>query len=43
MIASSDAPLLLLDGDLSVVAASFSFCRAFHIDPALGRFRARRG
>ena len=34
MIASSDAPLLLLDGDLSVVAASFSFCRAFHIDPA---------
>jgi two-component system, sensor histidine kinase PdtaS len=34
MIASSDAPLLLLDADLTVVAASNSFCRAFQIDPA---------
>ena len=33
VIASSDAPLVLLDGDLSVVAASASFCRAFQIDP----------
>jgi two-component sensor histidine kinase len=34
VIASSNAPLLLLDGDLAVVAASTSFCRAFQIDPA---------
>jgi two-component sensor histidine kinase len=34
VIASSDAPLLLLDDDLTVVAASDSFCRAFQIDPA---------
>lgn len=34
VIASSSAPLLLLDGDLKVVAASASFCRAFQIDPA---------
>jgi two-component sensor histidine kinase len=34
VIASSNAPLLLLDGDLSVIAASASFCRAFHLDPA---------
>lgn len=34
VIASSDAPLLLLDTDLTVVAASDSFCRAFQIDPA---------
>src|ERR1700735_2140204 len=34
MIASSDAPLLLLDGGLSVIAASRSFCHAFHIDLA---------
>jgi len=33
MVASSDAPLLLLDGDLTVIAASHSFCRAFQIDP----------
>ena len=39
LIASSDAPLLLLDGDLRVVAASQSFGRAFGIDPvqAAGR------
>jgi two-component sensor histidine kinase len=34
VIASSTAPLLLLDGDFTVVAASTSFCRAFQIDPA---------
>jgi two-component system, sensor histidine kinase PdtaS len=34
LIASSKAPVLLLDGDLSVIAASASFCRAFDIDPA---------
>lgn len=31
LIASSNAPLLLLDGDLKVVAASGSFCRVFEI------------
>ncbi len=34
IVASSDAPLLLLDGELHVVSASTSFCRAFQIDPA---------
>ncbi len=34
VIAASDAPLLLLDGKLAVVAASTSFCRAFQVDPA---------
>jgi two-component sensor histidine kinase len=34
VVASSVAPLLLLDKDLMVVAASTSFCRAFQIDPA---------
>jgi two-component sensor histidine kinase len=34
LIVSSKAPVLLLDGDLVVVAASSSFCRAFGIDPA---------
>jgi len=33
IVASSNAPLLLLDGDLSVIAASASFCAAFEIDP----------
>jgi two-component sensor histidine kinase len=33
MVASSEAPLLLLDGALQVVAASRSFCRAFLIEP----------
>ncbi len=32
VIASSNAPLLLLDSDLKVVAASTSFCQAFHVD-----------
>ncbi len=31
MVASSDAPLLLLDGELAIVAASDSFCDAFEI------------
>jgi two-component sensor histidine kinase len=34
MVASSDAPLILLDGDLKVIAASISFGRAFRVDPA---------
>jgi len=34
LIASSVGPLVLLDGNLSVIAASASFCRAFEIDPA---------
>lgn len=34
MVASSDAPVLLLDGDLRVIAASNTFGRAFQIDPA---------
>jgi two-component sensor histidine kinase len=34
MIAVSTAPLVLLDGDLKVVAASASFYRVFAIDPA---------
>jgi two-component sensor histidine kinase len=33
VVASSVAPLLLLDKDLHVVAASTSFCKAFQIDP----------
>jgi two-component sensor histidine kinase len=34
VIASSTAPLLLLNSDLTLIAASHSFCRAFQIDPA---------
>lgn len=33
VIASSDAPLLLLDARATIVAASASFCRAFALDP----------
>jgi two-component sensor histidine kinase len=33
VVVSSDAPTLLLDGDLNVLAASASFCRAFQIAP----------
>ena len=33
VVTSSNAPILLLDGDMSVVAASNSFCRAFEIEP----------
>ena len=34
VVAASTAPLLLLDNDLTVVAASTSFCSTFQIDPA---------
>lgn len=34
VIATSDTPLLLLNGELIVIAASTSFCVAFDIDPA---------
>jgi len=34
MVACSEAPLLLLHGDLTVIAASDSFCRSFQIDPS---------
>jgi two-component sensor histidine kinase len=34
VIASSTAPLLLLNGDLTVIAASSSFCRGFDILPS---------
>jgi two-component sensor histidine kinase len=34
VIDSSGSPLLLLDGDLVVVAASLSFCDAFGLDPS---------
>ncbi|MFI4974526.1 MAG: PAS domain-containing protein [Caulobacterales bacterium] len=37
MVAASNAPLLLLAGDLTVIAASTSFTRAFHVDPATVR------
>ena len=33
LVASSNAPLLLLEGDSTVTAASTSFCRTFQIDP----------
>jgi two-component sensor histidine kinase len=33
VIASSNAPVLLLDGALDIIAASASFCEAFGIDP----------
>jgi two-component sensor histidine kinase len=32
LVASSSAPLLLLDGDFVIVAVSRSFCRAFQVD-----------
>ena len=35
LVVASEAPLLLLNGDLTVIAASASFSRAFQIDPAL--------
>jgi two-component sensor histidine kinase len=34
VVASSDAPLLLLNSALTIVAASRSFCRAFQVDRA---------
>ncbi len=43
VVASSTAPVLLLDGDLKVIGASNSFCSAFQIDPATVRGRKRYG
>jgi hypothetical protein len=37
LVASSDTPLLLMSGDVGVVAASRSFCQAFRIDEASTR------
>jgi two-component sensor histidine kinase len=34
VVSSSPAPLLLLDGQLMVIAASLSFCDAFEVNPA---------
>ena len=34
LVASSDAPILMLDGGLVVIAASTSFASAFQVDPA---------
>lgn len=34
VIASSNEPLLLLDGQFTLIAASATFCRAFQVDPA---------
>ena len=34
VVASSNEPLLFLDEDLRIIAASASFCRTFQIDPA---------
>ncbi|HST35260.1 MAG TPA: histidine kinase dimerization/phosphoacceptor domain -containing protein, partial [Allosphingosinicella sp.] len=34
VITSSSTPLLLIDGNLAIVAASRSFCEAFSLDPA---------
>lgn len=34
IIASSAEPLLLLDQQMTVIAASASFCRVFHLEPA---------
>lgn len=34
VVASSTAPLVLLNGEMMVQAASISFCRAFQLDPA---------
>lgn len=33
MVASAGTPILLLDGQLDVVAASLAFCRQFEVDP----------
>jgi two-component sensor histidine kinase len=40
LVAASDAPILLLDGDLTVIAASTSFSRVFQLDPASVNGRA---
>ena len=45
LVAASAAPLLLLDGNLVVIAASASFCAAFQVDPdeTMGRSLADLG
>jgi len=45
VVAASNEPLLFLAADLTVIAASASFCRAFQIDPAtvVGRPLAELG
>ena len=43
VIAASSAPLLFLDDDFKVIAASASFCGAFHIDQASVRGQALAG
>ncbi|MDP3745946.1 MAG: sensor histidine kinase [Phenylobacterium sp.] len=43
MVASSPGPLLLLDGDLNIVAASTSFSDTFEIDPATAPGRSLSG
>lgn len=35
LVATSESPLLLLDGKLTLLAASDTFCRSFDLDPAL--------
>ena len=40
LVGSSDAPIVLLDGNLDVVAASASFTRTFQIDPAAATARS---
>ena len=40
VVAASNSPLVLLDGQLNVVAASGSFCGAFGIEPAAAPGRA---
>lgn len=35
MVVNSDTPLIMLDEDLTVIAASLSFCRAFGLDCAI--------
>ena len=35
VILASNEPLVLLDGQLTIIAASSSFCRAFEIDPTI--------
>ena len=35
VVACSAAPLLLVDGDFTVIAASTSFCTAFHLPSAI--------
>jgi two-component sensor histidine kinase len=45
LVASSQAPLLLLDGQLTVLGASKSFCEAFQLDalPIIGKALAELG